>query len=69
MTLFDQCNVTIRPNKIGGQHAGVGPRIISVYNEQYGILIEMPVDVVRSQHKTYELIMSLMDLAVTEINT
>ena len=56
--------ITVRPVNQGGQHAGTGPQIVSVYNEDYGILIEMLCD--RSQHKTHAFIMALMELAVEE---
>jgi protein subunit release factor A len=54
----------VRPVNMGGQHAGMDAQIISVYNEDYGILIEMQSG--RSQHKTHALIMTLMELAIAE---
>lgn len=53
---------TVRPVNMGGQHAGMDAQIISVYNEEHDILIEMQAG--RSQHKTHALIMTLMDLAI-----
>lgn len=56
--------ITVRPVNMGGQHAGMDAQIISVYNEDYGILIEMQVG--RSPHKTHALIMALMEIAIAE---
>lgn len=53
---------TVRPVNMGGQHAGMDAQIISVYNEEHDILIEMQAG--KSQHKTHALIMSLMELAI-----
>ena len=53
---------TVRPVNMGGQHAGMDAQIISVYNEEHDILIEMQAG--RSQHKTHALILTLMELAI-----
>ena len=42
--MADQYKTTVRPVNMGGQHAGMDAQIISVYNEDYGILITMNMD-------------------------